>query len=101
MFYFLALLKEFTGKDKELYFSNITTPQHIEDLYDLFDYLTIDSIKSVVSSCRINIPHKLRKGNELMFMGLPVRLSKEGTQVVIDQSRIQLDQALFISTKTN
>jgi len=97
IYYFLAVLKELAGVNnvKGFTFTKFS-PQDVENLYDLFDYLTIDIIKGVLSNCSIDISQRLKRGEEIKFMGIPVRLEKEGQRLVLDYSRIENDLALVI-----
>nr|HID59683.1 hypothetical protein [Desulfobacterales bacterium] len=97
IYYFLALLKEMGGGEKVKDFSfSRCSPQDVENLYDLFDYLTIDIIKGVISNCSLDISEELRKGREINFMGVPVRLENGGRRLALDYRRIRTDAALSI-----
>jgi tetratricopeptide (TPR) repeat protein len=97
IYYFLSLLKELAGgpQIKEFSFSQFC-PQDVDQLYELFDFLTIDTIKAVIAECPFNISEALKKGHELNFMGIPVSVSKDGQQLVLDYSRIDTDSSLVI-----
>lgn len=97
VFYFLALLKEYAGNTsvEEFSFGGFS-PRNIEDLYDLFDYLTIDTIKETVSSCDIDINDVLQRGERLHFMGVPVKLANHGKELILDYKRINPSSVLVI-----
>jgi tetratricopeptide (TPR) repeat protein len=97
IYYFLALLKELAGGSevKEFSFSRFS-PRDVEKLYNIFDFLTIDTIKDAIDQCSFNISTELKKGNELSFMGIPVKFVRDGQQLVLDYSRIDIDAPLVI-----
>lgn len=98
IYYFLALLKEFAGEVRSFCFSKFS-PRDVEHLYDLFDYLTIDMMKKVVSESGIDISAEVKSGREIYMMGIPVKYSKEEQKVFLDYNRIRPDLALEITIK--
>ncbi|UCF90602.1 MAG: tetratricopeptide repeat protein [Desulfobacterales bacterium] len=97
IYYFLARLKELAGGPtvKEFAFGRFS-PRGVEDLYDLFDFLTVDTIKAVIAECSVDLADALRKGRELNIMGIPVRLVTNGQQLILDYGRVNKDAALTI-----
>ena len=97
IYYFLALLKELAGgpKVKRFAFSRFA-PRDVERLYDLFDLLTIDTIKDAIHQCSFDLSTELKKGNEIKLLGIPVKLAREGQQLCLDYSRIDIDAPFAI-----
>jgi tetratricopeptide (TPR) repeat protein len=97
IYYFLALLKELAGgpKVKEFAFSRFA-PRDVEKLYDLFDFLTIDTIKDAIDQCSFDLSAELKKGNEITVMGIPVKLVRDGQQLSLDYSSIDIDAPFVI-----
>lgn len=89
IYYFLALLYELAeGANVKNFSFSMVSPGDIEKLYDLFDFLTMNTIKEALSKCNFDVADELRKGNELLFFGIPVKLEDNGQTIALDYNRI-------------
>lgn len=97
IYYYLAVLKELAGNGRVSAFSfGKYSPQDVEKLYDLFDFLTVDTIRTVVRESATDVQSELISGRELSFMGIPVRLESNNRILAFDLRRIRVDAALTI-----
>jgi len=89
IYYFLAAVRELSGGDAvKKYVFPAVKPVNIELLYDVFDYLTIGTIKRIIRECWFDISRKLSEHEEIHICGIPVVLDADGESVIIDFNRI-------------
>ena len=89
IYYFLSVVRELSGGEniKQYAFPPVK-PLNIERLYDVFDLLTIDTIKKIIAECPFDISKKLSDHEEVVICGVPVVLDPDGETLTIDFDRI-------------
>ena len=89
IYYFLAVVRALSGGETvKRYVFPPVTPVNIERLYDVFDFLTVGTIKRIIAECPFDISKKLFEHEEVDICGIPVVLDPDGETLTIDFNRL-------------